>query len=154
MANTYSQVSIHAVFAVKGRQNLIGSHFRDELHGYMHGILKNIGSYPLAVGGWMDHVHVLYELPMTVAISDLMRILKANSSKWVNESGYVKGHFQWQEGYSAFSCSRSHRDNTIKYIMRQEQHHAKRNFKEEYLEMLKTHEILYEEKYLMEFYDR
>ncbi len=153
MANTYSQVTIHCVFAVKGRENVISKDFRDRLHAYVHGILKNDGAFPLAVGGWSDHVHVLFELPMTLTIADLMRGVKASSSKWINENGFVKGRFQWQEGYGAFSCSKSHRDNAIKYIIGQEEHHARRSFREEYLEMLRTHEMEFDERWVFEFYD-
>ena len=154
MANTYSQVSIHCVFAVKGRECVIGPNFRDKLHAYLHGVLKGEGTYPLAVGGWIDHVHILFELPLTMAISDIMRDVKASSSKWVNESGFVPGRFNWQEGYGAFSCSKSHRDRTIKYIMGQEEHHGRRSFKTEYHDMINKHEISYDERYLFDFYER
>jgi putative transposase len=153
MANSYSQVSIHCVFAVKGRENVISVGFRDRLHSYMAGILKNDGAFPLAVGGWMDHVHVFFELPMTVPIADLMRMLKATSSKWINENGFVKGKFQWQEGYSAFSYAHSQRDAVIKYIMTQEAHHASKSFREEYMSLLKNFGVTFDDKYVFEFYD-
>ncbi len=153
MANTYSQVNIHCVFAVKGRENLITKSFRDDLHRYMSGILKNDGSFPLAVNGWLDHVHVFFELPMTVAISDQMRMLKATSSKWINDNKLVKGKFSWQEGYGAFSYAKSQRDVVINYIKNQEEHHMKQSFKQEYLELLKKFEIPYDERYIFEFYD-
>ena len=153
MANTYSQLNIHCVFAVKGRENVITKNFRDDLHRYMSGILKNDGSFPLAVNGWLDHVHVFFELPVTMRISDQMRMLKATSSKWINYNKLVAGKFSWQEGYGAFSYSRSQRDNVIQYIMKQEEHHAKQTFKDEYLELLKKFEIPFDEKYVFEFYD-
>ncbi|WKZ59197.1 MAG: IS200/IS605 family transposase [Cyclobacteriaceae bacterium] len=153
MANTYSQVNIHCVFAVKGRENLITKSFRDDLHRYMSGILKNDGSFPLAVNGWLDHVHVFFELPMTMAISDQMRMLKATSSKWINDNKLVKGKFSWQEGYGAFSYAKSQRDVVINYIKNQEEHHMKQSFKQEYLELLKKFEIPYDERYIFEFYD-
>ena len=153
MANTYSQVNIHCVFAVKGRENLITKSFRDDLHRYMSGILKNDGSFPLAVNGWLDHVHVFFELPMTVAISDQMRMLKATSSKWINDNKLVKGKFSWQEGYGAFSYAKSQRDVVINYIKNQEEHHQRQSFKQEYLELLKKFEIPYDERYIFEFYD-
>ena len=149
MANTYSQVNIHCVFAVKGRENLITKSFRDDLHRYMYGILKNDGSFPLAVNGWLDHVHVFFELPMTMAISDQMRMLKATSSKWINDNKLVKGKFSWQEGYGAFSYAKSQRD----VVINQEEHHMKQSFKQEYLELLKKFEIPYDERYIFEFYD-
>lgn len=153
MANTYSQVSVHCIFAVKGRDNVITKDYRDRLHSYMSAILKNDGAYPLSVGGWLDHVHVFFELPMTVAIADLMRMLKATSSKWINENGLVKGKFQWQEGYGAFSYSHSQRDTVIQYIMNQEKHHGAISFREEYLGLLKKYEIAFDGKYVFEFYD-
>lgn len=153
MANTYSQISVHAVFVVKGRENIILSNWRDDLHKYISGILREDGSLPLAVGGWKDHVHIFFGMPVTKCVSDIMRIVKANSSKWVNEQGFVKGKFQWQSGYGAFSYSKSQRGQVIKYIMEQEEHHKVRRFKEEYLKMLTGFAVEYDEKYLFEFYD-
>lgn len=138
MANTYSQISIHAVFAVKHSENIIMKSWRDELHSYINGILKNEEAKPLAVGGWLDHVHVFFALPPSKNISDIMRVVKASSSKWINENKFVKGKFQWQEGYGAFSYSKSQRDNVINYIIKQVEHHRNKSFKEEYLEMLKN----------------
>ena len=153
MANTYSQLNIHCIFAVKGRENIITKNFRDELHRYMSGILKNDGSYPLAVGGWKDHVHVFFELPATLAVSKQMQILKSVSSKWINDNKLVLGKFSWQEGYGAFSYARSQRNTVINYIMNQESHHGKKSFRTEYLEMLKNFEVNYDPKYLFEFYE-
>ncbi|MBS1919330.1 MAG: transposase [Bacteroidetes bacterium] len=153
MANTYSQISIHTVFAVKGRENLIIVGWRDDLHRYLSGIITGNGATSLAVGGWKDHVHVFFGMPLTTCISDFMSILKASSSKWVNDQKFVKGKFQWQSGYGAFSYSRSQRDGVIKYIMTQEEHHKNKTFKEEYLKMLSDFNVEYDEKYLFEFYD-
>ena len=93
MANTYSQINIHCVFAVLGRENIITNNFRDDLHKYITGILTNENAFSLAVGGWKDHVHVFFELPVTCNVSDLIRILKASSSKWINDNKFVKGKF-------------------------------------------------------------
>jgi REP element-mobilizing transposase RayT len=153
MANTYSQLNIHCVFAVKGRENIITRDFRDDLHRYMSGILKNDRSYPLAVGGWKDHVHVFFELPVAMSVSKQMQMLKSTSSKWINDNKLVLGRFMWQDGYGAFSYSRSQRDNVINYIMTQERHHGKTSFQEEYLELLKTFDVQYDPKYLFEFYE-
>ncbi len=153
MANTYSQVNIHCVFAVKGRENILSENLRPQLFAYMAGILKNQGAFPLAINGWTDHVHVFFELPMTLTVSELMRDLKASSSKWINENRHVKGRFQWQEGYSAFSYSRSQRNDVIQYIQKQEEHHAKRSFRDEYLELLKKFDIVYDDRYVFEFLD-
>ncbi len=135
MANTYSQVNIHCVFAVKGRENIITVEFRDELFKQMAGILRNDNAYPLAVNGWKDHVHVFCELPMTATIAQLMSSLKASSSKWINDHKLIQGHFEWQTGYGAFSYSKSQRDNVIQYIMNQEEHHKSTSFRDEYLKL-------------------
>ena len=153
MANTYSQISIHAVFAVKGRQNLITNDWRDMLHGYIAGIINNLDAKSLAVGGWKDHVHIFFGMPVTICVADLIRIVKSNSSKWINEQRFVKGKFQWQSGYGAFSYSRSQRDKVINYIMTQEKHHREVSFKEEYLKMLSDFKLDYDEKYLFDFFD-
>mgnify|MGYP001416305542 CR=1 FL=1 len=153
MANTYSQINIHCVFAVKGRENMITDRFRDNLHKYMSGILRNENAFPLAVGGWRDHVHVFFELPPNLRVSDLMRDLKAVSSKWINDNRFVKGKFQWQEGYGAFSYSRSQRNEVIQYILNQEKHHQLKTFKEEYLDMLMKFEIEFKDEYVFDFYD-
>lgn len=153
MANTYTQINIHCVFAVQGRENLIMTSFRDDLHQYMYGILKNDGVYPLAIGGWKDHVHIFFELPPDLKISDLIRMLKSTTSKWINDNHLLKSKFNWQSGYGAFSYSRSQRNNVIKYILNQEVHHKQKSFKEEYLDMLIKNEIKFEDKYIFEFYE-
>ena len=153
MANTFTQISIHAVFAVQHRENIITQSWRDYLHKYISGIITEVGAKSLAVGGWKDHVHIFFGLQPTIAISDFMKVVKANSSKWVNENEFVKGKFQWQEGYGAFSYAKSQRDVVIKYIMNQEEHHKGKTFREEYLEMLKKFEVAYDERYLFEFYE-
>ena len=153
MANTYAHINIHAVFAVKGRQNLFSEKCRPELFQYISGILKNIGQYTLAVNGYKDHVHVFFELNPTSSISDIMRNVKTNSSKWINEKKFVVGKFSWQEGYGGFSYSRSQRDHVIKYIINQEKHHTKKTFREEYLELLRKFEIEFKDEYVFEFYE-
>lgn len=153
MGNTYSQISIHAVFAVKGRENFITHEWRDHLHKYIAGIITGNSAKSLAVGGWKDHVHIFFGMPVTTCISDFMSIVKASSSKWVNEQPFIKGKFQWQSGYGAFSHSKSQRDQVINYIMNQEEHHKIKTFREEYLKMLADFEVEFEEKFLFEFYD-
>lgn len=153
MANTYSQINIHCVFAVKGRENTIANDFRDELHKYISGILRNDNLYPISVGGWKDHVHVFFELNPNSKVSDIMRMIKSISSKWINDNKLVKGKFQWQEGYGAFSYSRSQRNAVVNYIMKQEVHHKTKTFREEYLELLGKFEIEFEDEYVFEFYD-
>ena len=153
MANTYSQITIHSIFAVKSRENFITKDWRDHLHQYISGIITNKGAKSLAVGGWKDHVHILFGMPVTTCISDFMSAVKASSSSWINDQHYLKGKFQWQAGYGAFSFAKSQRDIVIKYIMNQEEHHRDKTFKEEYMKMLNDFDVAYEEKYLFEFYD-
>ncbi|HMU09584.1 MAG TPA: IS200/IS605 family transposase [Ferruginibacter sp.] len=153
MPGTYSQIYIHIVFAVKGRQNLIASSWKTELHQYMAGIIKGKGHKPIIVNGMPDHIHAFAGLKPAMAISDLVRDLKNNSSNFINDCRLINGKFSWQEGYGAFSYSHSHIGNVYDYILNQEQHHAKKTFKQEYLEQLKKYEIGYDEKYLFEWYD-
>ena len=153
MPNTYSQINIHAVYAVKGRENLLHPEFRSQLFRYISGILSNAGQFPLAVNGSHDHVHMFFELNPAHSISEILRIVKSNSSKWINDQQFVKGKFRWQEGYGAFSCSRSQRNGVINYIINQEEHHSKISFRHEYLSMLEKFDISYDPKYVFEFYD-
>jgi len=153
MANTYTQISIHAVFAVKFRDNSIQESWRNELFKYISGIIKAEGAKTLAVGGWKDHVRAFFGLTPVLSVSEMLQKIKANSSRWINEREFVKGKFQWQEGFGAFSYSRSQRDTVIKYIMNQEEHHRAQTFREEYLGLLQNFEVEYDEKYLFEFYE-
>ena len=153
MASTYTQISIHTVFAVKNRENFITEPWRDRLHEYISGIVKSQECKSLAVGGWKDHVHVFYGLNPSKSISETIRIIKGSSSKWINEQGFVRGKFSWQDSYGAFSYSKSQRDSVIKYIMNQEEHHNNQTFREEYLNMLNKFEVDYNEAYLFDFYD-
>jgi REP element-mobilizing transposase RayT len=153
MANTFTQLNVQTVFAVKGRENIITSHFRTKLFEYISGILKNSNQYPLAVNGYKDHVHIFFELNPNSSFSDVLETVKANSSKWINSNKLVSGRFEWQRGYSGFTYSRSQRNDVIQYIMNQESHHKTETFKEEYLEMLKKSEMEYDERYIFEFYE-
>lgn len=151
MANTYSQIYIHAVFAVKGRENLINNKFKDELYKYICGIVTNNKQKVYAINGMPDHLHVLLSIKPNCLLSDLMRDIKASSSKWVNEKKYVAGKFQWQEGFGSFSVSQSQLDKVIAYIDTQENHHKKKSFKEEYIEFLKSYKIEYDDKYVFDW---
>ena len=151
MANTYTQLNIHGVFSILGRENLLQDKFRYELFKYISGILKNNKQFPLAVNGYKDHVHIFFEIHPTTSVSEMMQILKSNSSKWINENKFLQGKFSWQSGYGAFSHSRSQRDDVTNYIMNQEKHHSKRSFNDEYLELLRKFEIDYNNAYLFEF---
>ncbi|MBK7228443.1 MAG: IS200/IS605 family transposase [Ignavibacteriales bacterium] len=153
MANTYSQIDIHIVFAVKGRQNLIHANTREELHKYITGIITNRDQKLLSIFCMPDHTHLLIGLKPSINISDLVRDIKAGSSKFINDKNLIKGKFSWQEGFGVFSYSRSQIDTVIKYIQNQEKHHHKKSFKEEYVELLKKFEVEYDEKYLFEWID-
>ncbi len=151
MPNTYSQIYIQIVFAVKGRQNQISKHHREELHKYITGIVHHREQKMLSVFAMPDHVHLLVGLKPNISISDLVRDVKAGSSKFITDSQWVNGKFNWQDGFGAFSYSKGQIDKVIKYIAHQEEHHKKMTFKEEYLDMLKKYEIEYNEKYLFEW---
>ena len=153
MANTYTQLNVHGVFSVLNRENFLLDNFRPELFKYISGILKNSNQFPLAVNGYRDHVHIFFELHPTNSVSEIMQLVKANSSKWINENKFLPGKFKWQSGYGAFTYSRSQRDNVINYIVNQEQHHAKQSFKDEYLGLLRKFDIDYKDAYLFDFYD-
>lgn len=152
MANTYTQVNIHAVFTVQGRENSLNNDVRGRLFEYISGTMKGLGLFPLAINGFADHIHVFFELPPTISISKAMQEIKSSSSKWINEQSLIPGKFQWQKGYGAFSNSRSQRNNVIQYIKNQENHHAKNSFRDEYLSFLKNYGIEFNNNYLFEFY--
>lgn len=151
MANTYSQIHIHTVFAVEGRASLIRSDWKEELFKYIGGIFRNQNQKLLAIGGVEDHIHLLFGIRPNLAISDLVRDIKSNSSSFINEKRFVRGKFRWQEGFGAFSYSRSQIDVVAKYILNQEKHHARRSFKDEYVAMLDKFEVEYEARYLFDW---
>lgn len=150
MANTFSQIYIHVVFAVKGRENLIHK-WKDELYKYICGIVNGNHQKVYTINGMPDHIHILLSIKPDCMLSDLMRDIKASSSKWINTKKFVKGKFQWQEGFGAFSCAQSQLDVVIAYIDNQEKHHSKRSFKDEYIELLQKYQIQYDEKYVFEW---
>lgn len=153
MPNTYTQTNIHAVFAIKGRENILNKELMEELCKYMHGIMVNLKQYPLAISGYKNHVHLFFEQNPTTSLSDIVEKVKSNSSKWINLNKKIQGHFEWQRGYGGFSYSRSHRNRVIRYIMNQEKHHQKTTFREEYMAILMNFEIEFDNRYLFEFYD-
>lgn len=153
MANTYTQILVQIVFAVKDRQNLISEKHRESIEKYICGIVTNKKSKPLAIFCNPDHCHILIGLHPSVSISEMARDIKANSSKWINENKWVMGKFAWQEGYGAFTYSRSQLNQVVQYIRNQPEHHKKKSFREEYMEFLEKFEIEYDDKYLFEFND-
>lgn len=151
MGNTYTQIYVQIVFAVKGRQNLISKENREELHKYITGIVSNRKQKLFAVFAMPDHVHILISMSPTISVSDLVRDIKAGSSKFINDKGWINGKFSWQEGYGAFSYSKSSVDLVVKYILKQEEHHRSKSFKEEYLDFLSKFDIEYDPQYLFEW---
>ena len=153
MANTYTQLYIQIVFAVKGRKNGIPKQHRNELHKYITGIVTNRNQKLLAIFAMPDHIHLFVSIKPNITISDLVRDIKAGSSKFITESNWVQGKFSWQEGFGAFSYAKSQQNNVVNYILNQEKHHKKKTFKEEYLDFLHKFEIDYNEKYLFDWID-
>jgi REP element-mobilizing transposase RayT len=150
MANTFTQLYIHIVFSVKQRASLIQKEWREELHKYIAGIIQNKDHKLLAINTMPDHIHILIGMKPDISLSELVRDLKANSSKWINEKIFLKTKFQWQEGYGAFSYSHSQLDEVIHYIKEQQEHHRKRTFKEEYISFLKKYDVSYDPKYVFD----
>jgi len=151
MAGTFSQIYIQAVFAVKGRENLIRREWKDELHKYIAGIIKGKDQKSIIVNGMPDHIHTFIGLRPSMAISDLLRDIKNNSSNFINDKKWVRGRFSWQGGYGAFSYSHSQIETVYNYILNQEEHHRRKTFREEYLQFLKEFDVPYEERYLFEW---
>ncbi len=151
MANTYSQIYIHLIFAVQGRQNLINNSIKDEIYKYISGLIRNRKNKLLIINGMPDHIHILIALNPDISVSDLVKDIKIASSKFINNKNWFIGKFHWQEGYGAFSYSRSQLDKVYKYILHQESHHKKNSFKEEYINFLKKFAVEYNEKYLFKW---
>ena len=153
MSNTYSQIYIQIVFAVKGRECFIKESFREELQKYMAGIIANKKQKLYSIYCMPDHTHILVSMKPDMPISDLARDIKANSSSFIKEKKFVNSLFSWQEGFGAFSYSKSQAKDVVDYILNQPEQHSKIKFKEEYLNLLNDFGIEYNEKYLFEFYD-
>ncbi|NBC28045.1 MAG: IS200/IS605 family transposase [Bacteroidetes bacterium] len=148
MANTYTQIHVQTVFAVQNRRSLIGNKWKDDLYKYITAIIQNNDHKLLQINGMPDYVHILFGLRPVQAISDLMKQVKQDSSIWINQNKLARGKFTWQEGYGAYSYSKSQLPRVIKYIQNQQEHHRKRTFREEYLALLKTHGVDYDERYI------
>ena len=149
MANTYTQMYIQYVFAVQNRVSLIQAAWKDELYKYITGIVQNNKHKLITINGMPNHLHVFVGYKPHQSMPDLLQDIKGSSSGWINKSGFVKGKFRWQEGYGAFSYSHSHIDRVVKYIKNQEQHHKRKTFNEEYLELLKRFNINYDDRYIL-----
>jgi putative transposase len=151
MANTFTQIYIQTVFAVAGRESLLRRENKEELHKYITGIVRNNGQKLIEINSMPNHVHILIGLRPNMALSDLVKDIKAESSGFINERRWVRGRFNWQEGYGAFSYSHSHLDAVIRYIRNQEKHHSARSFKDEYMTLLRKFDIAFDEKYVFGF---
>jgi putative transposase len=151
MPGTFSQIYIQVVFAVKGRESLIHSHWEEELYKYISGIVRNKDQKMLAINGIPDHIHFLIGMKPSCCLSDLVREIKKSSNEFINEKKFSRFNFQWQEGYGAFSYSHSALNNVISYINNQKEHHRKQSFREEYKEFLINFHIEYKDEHLFDW---
>ncbi len=153
MANTYTQIHIHAIFAVQNRQSLIQESWRGELYKYITGIVQNHQHKMLQINGMPDHIHLFMGMRPSQSLSDLMKWIKGESSEWINRRSFTNGRFSWQAGYGAFSYAKSQVPRVIRYIQNQEEHHRKKSFLEEYVEILQVFEIEFDERYIFKSVD-
>ncbi len=136
MANSYTQLYAQIIFSPRCRQNLIHNRIKDEIYKYIVGIIKKKNQKPMIINGMPDHVHILLGFSPDITISDLVRDIKSNSTNFVNDNNLIQGKFSWQKGFGAFTYSKSQVPRVVRYIKNQEEHHCKKTFKEEYLELL------------------
>ena len=153
MADTYTQLYIHIIFAVKGRQSLIPKPNKEELHKYITGVIDSKQQKVIQINSMPDHIHILVGITPNIAISDLVRDIKANSSKFINKQRWVAGRFEWQTGFAAFSYAHSQLDVVARYIKNQEEHHSRQTFREEYLAFLERFNVPYNPKYVFDAED-
>ena len=150
MANTYHQIYLQTVFAVKYRRALIHKSWGKKFFGVIGNLINETDCKTIIVNGVEDHVHCLIGLKPVISISELMKTVKVKSSKYANDQNLTESRFEWQEGYGVFSYGQSQVDKVYKYILNQEEHHKKRKFREEYLEFLKNFKIEYDERYIFQ----
>ncbi len=153
MADTYAQAYFHLVFAVKSKQALIRKSWKDDLEKYITGIIQNNGHKLIAIGSIPDHIHIFIGYNLNQTIPDLVEKIKTSSNHWIKKKNLTKFKFNWQKGYGAFTHSHSKVDVIVKYVLNQESHHRKKTFREEYLEMLKKFQIVYNDQYLFDFFE-
>jgi putative transposase len=153
MANTYSQCRFHLVFCPKNREALIQKTWSNELEAYITGIITNHNHKLLAIKAMPDHIHIFIGYNLNQTIPKLVEEIKTSSNKWIKESKLCPFRFDWQIGYGAFTHSKSQTQTVINYINNQEEHHKKRSFKEEYLEILQKNDVDFDEKYLFDFFE-
>lgn len=148
MAGKYLSLLVHFTWSTAGREPWLEANMRDDLYSYIGGIMNNKSAKLISAGGMSDHIHLFASLPSTISIADFVNAVKSNSSRWIHESFPKRQSFAWQEGYGAFSVSKSEQQRVIKYINNQESHHRTRSFKEELVMLLDKHEIEYDKRYL------
>jgi REP element-mobilizing transposase RayT len=148
MGATYTNLLYHIIFSTKHRVNLITPEIETDLHSYLGGIIRGAGGIALEIGGIEDHVHLVTKFKPDSSISDMLRLIKANSSKWVNEGANTSTRFEWQTGYAAFSISESQVPAVRAYVRNQKEHHKRYTFKEELITLLEKHGIEYDERYI------
>jgi len=153
MANTYTQLDVQLVFAVKGRESLIHKSWKEELYKYITGIVQNHKHKMLRINGMPDHVHIHIGYNPNQLVPKLVEEIKTSSNSFIKEKRFTPYQFSWQLGYGAFSYGRSQRDVVIRYIDNQEEHHRQKTFREEYIDMLRKFEVEYKDEYLFDFLD-
>ena len=150
MANTYTQLYVHLVFAVKHRGCFIAPSWQQELYAYLIGVIENRRHKVYAIGGMRDHIHIFVSMSPTQSVSELVQEVKRASTLWIKERHLVDGNFAWQEGFGAFSYSKSHVSKVVAYIQNQKQHHVGKTMQEEYIEFLKLFGVEYDERYVFQ----
>jgi len=148
--STLTRLTYHIVFSTKYRKRHINDSFKDELYSYLGGIIRGEKGHLIEVGGIADHIHILAGFSPTTSVSYMLQHIKGNSSKWINEHKMTPTRFEWQSGYGAFTVSQSQVPSVRRYVQQQEEHHAKTTFEEEFIEMLKRHDIDYDPRYVFE----
>lgn len=149
MANSFLSLHVHVVFSTKNRERWIHENIENELWSYMAGIIRTHGGKALQIGGMEDHIHILMMIPATIALSDFIKRIKGESSKWLSQSYTEMRGFHWQDGYGAFSIGQSQIPQTITYIQNQKEHHRQNTFEQEYKSFLEKHGISYNEKFAL-----
>jgi putative transposase len=153
MANTFSQIYLQFVFAVRGRQSLIQKEHKEELHKYMTSLVRARKAKMLAVHCMPDHTHLFVGFKPSVLIADFVKEIKVQSNEFITNKKWIRGNFNWQDGYGVFSYGHSQIDSVCKYVLNQEAHHKKKTFREEYHEFLEKFAVPYEERFLFEWID-
>ena len=149
--STYSQIYIHVVFAVQNRNSLIHEEWEERLYQYITGTVRENQQKMLAINGMPDHIHFLIGMKPSCCLSDLVREIKKSTNDWIKENALTRYKFAWQEGFGAFSYGHSQLDDIIRYIQNQKEHHQKKTFREEYMQILEKFNVDYNERYLFDW---